>query len=999
MKYIKYFLFLTLIISGCRTIPLPGGEEEWQQPAFYEFVKYLTEESPGFKIPPRSGFKDYVPDSAGNRAIIHFNDYFAARAYRENDIPLLYHAAEKVFNGQFDGRKLVLYCLGQPVEELVPNLYREDLDTDNSRLTKIKEDRALQAVRNISRSYEISNGLYDKNIALWHSHGWYYSFNSKRWEWQRPRLFQTVEDLIPMSITVPFIIPMLENAGANVYVPRERDLQTSEVVVDNDGQTGKFSGEYREVAASTENLWQDAGSGFAIGDVPYEANFNPFESGSAREIRTDKEGTARAEWIPDIPEDGFYAVYISWSANEKNISDALYTVYHEGGKTEFEINQQIGGKTWIYLGTFKFRKGKHQTGAVTLSNKSNSEGFVSADAVRFGGGMGIIKRNGETSGRPKFVEGARYYLQYAGMPDTLVYNLGDNDNDYTDDYRSRGEYVNYLKGAPFGPNVRREAEGLKIPIDLSMSFHTDAGISYNDTTIGTLAIYSLPDADTMNVFPDGISRMACRDLTDIIQTQIVDDIRGLYDPVWNRRGLRNADYSEAFRPNVPAILLELLSHQNFLDMKFMLDPRFKFDVGRAIYKGMLKFLSVQHNFEYAVQPLPVDHFSAEITGKNQVTLKWKPVDDPLEPTAAAQKYVVYTRKDDKDFDNGVLTDKNIYIINDVPSGEVFSYKVTAVNDGGESFPSEILSVFISEEEDSKNVLIVNGFDRIAPPQALEDKSIAGFFNDLDNGVPYKYDLGFTGEQFGMMKQLGFISNDSPGFGESKADMETKIIAGNTFDFTYIHGKSFAEAGVSFSSCSDESFESGDINSGKYFLLDMIYGEEKKTHWPKPEGDSARGLQFAIYSPEMMERLEDYLIGGGNLFISGSYIGSDSYPVSKQDTTAIKFVVTKLKFRPTARYASSTGMARFNADSPILPGKDILFNTEYSNSLYRVEAPGAIDGICGGNSFMRYSDNEFSAGSLYNDKWGVAALSFPFETILSEKQRNEFCKALVEYFQK
>ena len=97
-------------------------------------------------------------------------------------------------------------------------------------------------------------------------------------EWQRPRLFQTVEDLIPMSITIPFIIPMLENAGANVYVPRERDLQTNEVVVDNDGQTESFIGEYREVAASPEILWQDAGSGFAIGDVPYEANFNPFEA-------------------------------------------------------------------------------------------------------------------------------------------------------------------------------------------------------------------------------------------------------------------------------------------------------------------------------------------------------------------------------------------------------------------------------------------------------------------------------------------------------------------------------------------------------------------------------------------------------------------------------------------------------------------------------------------------------------------------------------------------
>ena len=53
--------------------------------------------------------------------------------------------------------------------------------------------------------------------------------------------------------------------------------------------------------------------------------------------------------------------------------------------------------------------------------------------------------------------------------------------------------------------------------------------------------------------------------------------------MWDRQ------YSEAWRPNVPVMLLELLSHQNLADMRFGLDPRFRFDVSRAIYKGMLRF--------------------------------------------------------------------------------------------------------------------------------------------------------------------------------------------------------------------------------------------------------------------------------------------------------------------------------------------------------------------------------------------------------------------------
>ncbi|MCB0298277.1 MAG: hypothetical protein KDG51_24165, partial [Calditrichaeota bacterium] len=84
-------------------------------------------------------------------------------------------------------------------------------------------------------------GLAGKNIVVAHSHGWHYDNVEQRWEWMRPRLFQTVEDLLPMSFTIPYLIPMLENAGAYVFVPRERDIQVHEVVVDNDSLASKAS--------------------------------------------------------------------------------------------------------------------------------------------------------------------------------------------------------------------------------------------------------------------------------------------------------------------------------------------------------------------------------------------------------------------------------------------------------------------------------------------------------------------------------------------------------------------------------------------------------------------------------------------------------------------------------------------------------------------------------------------------------------------------------------
>ena len=41
------------------------------------------------------------------------------------------------------------------------------------------------------------------------------------------------------------------------------------------------------------------------------------------------------------------------------------------------------------------------------------------------------------------------------------------------------------------------------------------------------------------------------------------------------------------------------------DMRYGLDPAFRFTASRAVYKGILKFLANRYGCAYAVQPLPV----------------------------------------------------------------------------------------------------------------------------------------------------------------------------------------------------------------------------------------------------------------------------------------------------------------------------------------------------------------------------------------------------------
>ena len=44
-----------------------------------------------------------------------------------------------------------------------------------------------------------------------------------------------------------------------------------------------------------------------------------------------------------------------------------------------------------------------------------------------------------------FTEGAKYWLQWAGVPDS-IYSRTENADEYSDDFQSRGFWVNYLAG-------------------------------------------------------------------------------------------------------------------------------------------------------------------------------------------------------------------------------------------------------------------------------------------------------------------------------------------------------------------------------------------------------------------------------------------------------------------------------------------------------------------------------------------------------------------------
>ncbi|MEX0680885.1 MAG: fibronectin type III domain-containing protein [Balneolales bacterium] len=1003
-----------------------------------------------------------------NRIIdIYFNSRLSYVPMRKPVTEELYRMLNDQLARKYRNYTVTLYSLDEPVENLIPNIYRGSEDVyDRQRMPYADERRPRPVVHRDDRHFVPQQGLEGRQIALWHSHGWYYNQQKKRWEWQRPRLFQTVEDLLSMSFTIPYLIPMLENAGAYVWIPRERDLQSNEVIVDFDSSSGNSrvitrgnrtdgvdqeggvtdeavrveTGEETEVAAppTPNDEWLAGGPGVAIGSPPYKEGVNPFQQGSYRYHTSSGDGEAYVQWVPDIPEKGEYAVYISYVSLERSADDAYYSVYHRGGRADFTVNQTIGGGTWVYLGHFEFEEGVNpEQGRVELSNYSRRRSVITADAVRFGGGMGNIEREGQTGGRPRYLEAARYYMQYAGMPDSLVYGLSEGESDIIDDYQGRGEWVNYLKGAPYGPNKDRRTAGLGVPVDLSMAFHTDAGITRNDTTVGTLLIYSIEDLDSLRNYPDLISRLANRDFADILQTEIVGGIRSTWDPAWNRRHLLNSMYSEALRPNVPAVLLELLSHQNFTDMQFALDPRFRFDVSRMIYKAMLKFVADRYRLDYVVQPLPVSHFRAIPRGSTKVLLRWKPVSDSLEATADPDRYIVYTKKGDGPFDNGRPVDQPEIVIRDLDPGEIYRFKVVAVNDGGKSFPSETLAVSMPgspADAPRRPVLIVNGFERISGPAIVDETEFRGFTGFFDGGVPDRYDIQFTGNQFDFHPDSEWRSNDAPGHGASYADFETRVVPGNSFDFPVVYGEALTALGVPFVSASVASVRDRQVDMNDFDAVILILGNQKTTLWPKHR-HVGRDPEFQVFPLRLRQEIERYLALGGRMFISGAYVGTDAVDRVHDDPEALAFIRETLRFTHETNHAVRTGHVRSVSDSLLPAGTRFMFNTTYHPDIYTVDAPDAIEPYgqlrragengyaveddfpetevdrreaetgtfrnrltpSGPETLIRYEENHFSAGvGFRTDHHAVVTFGFPFETIVDASERQEVLAGILKY---
>jgi N-acetylmuramoyl-L-alanine amidase len=377
--------------------------------------------------------------------------------------------------------------------------------------------------------------LAGKRIAISPGHGFYWH-STLGWTTQRGLIDGLIEDIHTAEICNQYLIPMLQNMGADVVMCREHGEVNVDALVDNDGGAPGY--------AETGSWSTSASSGYAGGGYRFVGT----NAGSE---------TATATWQIPVAKAGLYPVFAWFRAGTNRSDRATYRVTHTGGTDTVLVDQTVDNLTWAHLGNFWFAPA--QGARITLSNQSATGSVVIADTVRLGGGLGSIVRGPGTSNRERWREAARYWAQYAGAP-ASVYDpvAGGQDND--DDVTARPNFAEWRTA------------------DAYVSLHTNAG----------------GGAGTDTFIYNGGATAGSTTLQQRVHSQVVADLQAEWNAAWVDRGLKTANFGEVRElVTMPGILIELAFHDTpgSLDHNSLHHPRFRYLAGRAIARGILRYFA------------------------------------------------------------------------------------------------------------------------------------------------------------------------------------------------------------------------------------------------------------------------------------------------------------------------------------------------------------------------------------------------------------------------
>ena len=714
---------------------------------------------------------------------------------------------------------------------------------------------------------EVSGALTGKAVYVSQSHGWYWSTVLNRWAAQRGNNHDIVEDFVNAEGINHYFIPLLQRAGAVVFPVREPDRNPDMVVVDDD-------------EAVLEGDWSLGGAGWGPHDNLLVNGQSPFEEGATRYTTAAESATASATFLGAVPVDGTYGVNLSWRANTDRAPDVRVEVHHAGGVAHFQVDQRRHGGTWVYLGRFRFRQGQAK---VVFTNQSAFPGkLVTIDAVRFGGGVGMVQRGdgaypakGPTTGRARWESCSRYHAQVCGAPKT-VYDSGGEDN--SDDVSARSRYAAWQ---------HEDGEDA-----VFVSWHSNAPSPARGTSTW---VYG-PDGPGSPYQFTGIA--GSDKLAQTVHDEIIKAIKAEWDPNWKDRGIKSAWFGELnpkHNPEMPSTLVEVAFHSTEEDAAYLAEPRFRYTLARAYYRGIVRYFAERDGFEPLYLPEPPTQTYVVGQDNGGVSVSWTPSDEGH----PADTVRVWTSTDGFAFDSVASAPAaDGALILDAPGsiGAPLYVYLTATNAGGESFPSPTLAVMPSCNPAAERALVVQGFtrlDRFSLPRV-----------DLE-----PWDLGHP----------------------MRLDQDQV----NTFDYSIEHAVALANAGVPFDGAEASAVEAETLALDEYGLVDWILGEEST------DDETFSEAEQAVVSA--------YLDAGGRLIATGAELlwDLDEKGSAADKAFAAEYLKATLASDDAETYQLEGGIAFTNGFDVAFP--DVLAPTDGASVLWNY-ASGQPAGIAWSGAF-------------------------------------------------
>lgn len=719
--------------------------------------------------------------------------------------------------------------------------------------------------------------LNGKSIFLSPGHGWYYNDSDGSWLTQRPNTNGIVEDFSNPEAVLQYLQPYFHNAGASVYTVRERDMNTAMEIVDNND----------DGCATIGDWWASTSSPDYYGDDYLVAEVSSTE-------------TATATFTGALPADGYYHVYVWYTGGTNRATDALFTVRHADGASAVRLNLQRDGFTWKDLGRYYFlADDPPKRRQLVVSNQGGDPTtFVVADAVRFGGGMH------EDADKPRWEMSGLYHAPFMGCADCA-----------TNTVTTMARYTKWEHEA--------WEDGLYL------SWHTNAPDPGTGTS--TFAYSSYGWDGTFNGVEGSL------ELRSFVHNEIVGDIRAGWDASWYDRGQHTNWYGEInpnYNDETPGIIFEVAFHDTPSDAEQLKQPAFRQLVARAVYQAVVRYYANRDGLtprflpEPPLAPLAVMDDGAPL-------VSWYPpiFDNGGLAGDAAESYRLYLSRSGKGVTDAIDETLTVHKLGSSADDSYVVYlRVAALNEGGESFPTETLAVSTGT---GPRVLIVNGFDRL----------------DKYANVPEDYYGGGTIYR-GYLQRM------------------------NSYDYVIAHARALAAAGVDFDSASNDAVIADEVDLNDYPAVVWICGEDST-------GDET-------LSTAERNRLMNYLDNGGALFVSGAEIGWDLW--ENGDANEQAFFTDYLR----AQYqADSSGVGEVTA-SGLFAGLNAFTFDYLDYLIYAANWPDAIAAIDGSTDLQYAGTEYGAAVVADTGTFKVVYLGFPFETIFAEDTRAQLMAAAMDF---